>query len=300
MRRTIKGKSLPGFTLIELLVVIAIITILAALLLPALNSAMYQARIVSCISNLKQINVGITLYTSDSKRWYPAIDKPYRSDGKLFHRPTPWAFDDGVTGTPNKQFTAWQMLGGYYGGATGTAAYDALTSQKNPLWGCPQAMRDFPKTQHYTCYFDTSPGFSGVSSSPKWTATDAPSMYRKAGRGWTLKRIYKGPDKDKNPKYSIVVSDLLFFTQGTHSGQGLATCHLWGGARNNPRYGDYPLGKITKDGVGTANFAFEDGSVKSDTGILHPVLDQLKDYNTSVGGVNGTKGRFTVPSEFQR
>jgi prepilin-type N-terminal cleavage/methylation domain-containing protein len=74
-----------AFTLIELLVVIAVIAIIAAILFPVFARAREKGRQATCQSNLKQIGLGMTMYTQDYDEtmplyvedWSTAIIQPY-------------------------------------------------------------------------------------------------------------------------------------------------------------------------------------------------------------------------------
>ncbi len=84
----LKGKQYC-FTLIELLVVIAIIAILAAILLPALNSARERGRTASCISNLKQMGTGLQMYADSNDGFIPNIS----GDGMNYGAIRAWSLE---------------------------------------------------------------------------------------------------------------------------------------------------------------------------------------------------------------
>lgn len=100
MRQKSTFAKIAGFTLIELLVVIAIIAILAAILFPVFARARENARRASCISNLKQIGLGIMQYVQDYDETYvmgyntPTTDywfdviQPYIKSDQIFVCPS--------------------------------------------------------------------------------------------------------------------------------------------------------------------------------------------------------------------
>jgi len=86
-----RATSKKGFTLIELLVVIAIISILAAILFPVFARARENARRTSCMSNLKQIGLGILMYSQDYDEKFPQARVELTASKVTATNPYGWA-----------------------------------------------------------------------------------------------------------------------------------------------------------------------------------------------------------------
>jgi prepilin-type N-terminal cleavage/methylation domain-containing protein/prepilin-type processing-associated H-X9-DG protein len=93
--------EVKGFTLIELLVVLAIIGILAAILFPVFARARENARRASCMSNMKQMGMGVLQYIQDYDEHYPIAWYGANPDDNTI------SYKQTQPGTPGYQFATY-------------------------------------------------------------------------------------------------------------------------------------------------------------------------------------------------
>lgn len=151
-----------AFTLIELLVVIAVIALLVGILLPALSGARKEGRAVSCAANIRQVALGVQIYTGDYNYFPPAYvygsettGSHWRFEDQQVTNPNPvngyihWSYSllsDGDTGVPEKAFTCPEV---HNGGAPatnpGANAADWEPNQTNDAGSQAGSSAEFPR-----------------------------------------------------------------------------------------------------------------------------------------------------------
>lgn len=170
-----------AFTLIELLVVIAVIGIVATLILAAVNTTNYKARRTACANNLRQIDLGLRMYSDDS------ADKVPRTPGTATEPALNW------TGYKN-------VMKGYVG-------LNGASSPRDKLFACPADVFYYDvasggfsflnQPAHDQAWSDfSSYGFNGGNAR---TNSNAPGI---AGR--SVSSI-------KNPSRTVLVAEISAF-----------------------------------------------------------------------------------------
>ncbi len=172
------------FSLVELLIVVAIIGLLVSLLLPSLGKARESAKTAVCISNVKQVNTALQLYTVDSSGLLPE-DGTIRDTWPSFLDPLMGGADfDSPNGiTRSKMSTIW-------GGCP-----NSKNTERNPVW-----FRDSDYAGVFSSSFswpDSGASVSAPSQATIFTEGNHEAASENLGNSWI--RVGNGvPDGEYN------------------------------------------------------------------------------------------------------
>ncbi len=179
--------SINAFTLIELLVVIAIISILAALLAPALRKSRDTALSIKCMNNLHQIGAILCMYNGDNNGYVPTTWYPE------------W----------------WVSLGSYFGRSEppGSAALRAALNCSG-LVSCPSAQRQHPDYPSLVTYGINGRQNNGTGGAIGWRVSDVVNPARTC---LVADGYFSGLAPPSGP-WNVQVCDVVAVPDFVHSG----------------------------------------------------------------------------------
>ncbi|MBR7131116.1 MAG: DUF1559 domain-containing protein [Lentisphaeria bacterium] len=259
VKRSFSPLPKSAFTLIELLVVIAIIAILAAILLPALNSARERGRSAGCINNLKQLGMGVASYINDHD-YFPIVGH---------------AIPTGVYNDAG--FCSWKMPIAPYCGITATHYLDMRKAICDGVFRCPSwsaeatscsnNLADVSNTKtmaHGGGYaYSYGSGLDGTKHVLGYSGS--------AGGEWLMTK----PNEVTNPTETVVIGE----PDDTNTGDRNHHTLLYATDKPNGRHANYTQ----------MNISWADGHVSSKAN-----RELTKKTDGSDGGANGKWGYYLM------
>jgi prepilin-type N-terminal cleavage/methylation domain-containing protein/prepilin-type processing-associated H-X9-DG protein len=237
-----------AFTLIELLVVVSIISLLIALLLPALAKARLVSYQIKCATQQRQHFMGMTYYANEYKD----------------HLPRPTSGSEFIMANGGTYSSGWPQIlisRGYYGAwilgpNPGSGTYDtSFRPMMNTVFNCP-GTADFGKT-----HFDRVGDYS-LNGNPGlgWNSTTTSQNYNYHERRINIKRP----------------SDLILLGNGRMDSSGGTNLDFpnVGNFNNNPN-------RIRRQHNGGGNFTWHDGHVKLMKTEEPALANKLPYYNVN-------------------
>lgn len=257
-----------GFTLVEILVVIAVIAILAAMLFPVFARARENARRTSCLSNLKQIGLGVAQYQQDYDEYFPlgtqedwnngwpTTVQPYINSIQVFRCPNDdanvlapdWIVDVAADGT----VSYWAGVPiSYAANGYMTCTGNCDSADAGRLLGVMQMVQE------------------GAVVDGAWWIKDNPrhlSQIQNPAQTILLSEKHNRDSAQANG-FSVVSSfgpNLLF--TGVSDWEFYGPGAIPDGTRAAANYPNGPAGSVSANHLETANFLFCDGHAKA----MHP------------------------------